>query len=395
MKQIHYFNPTAELAVANGHVSYQPPAQLQAFEADLACLPMVYAHIGDLVAVQHKLPQHLIDSWESAGLQVPVFVEKDELPRICASGQYRLQPWANSPNLARIFLPYNHHEKKGIANLSIPQWDSRLQDLSSRSSAADIWGKLANEGFAKTEDIPDSCADIAMVQAAVARKGRSVIKLSHTSSGRGIFFADNAIAEADLTRIKNQIAHGCIVDKWRDKIADFSMHFAPSGSGAEYLGWTQMHNTPTGRYLGSELHTDDILQAGGHTLHIRELLAPLQEFYTKHLPESIYMQMHNGPVGIDMLMYRSEDGRPAIHPCVEINARHTMGYVCLSLKKLLHPDAKGIFHILHLPQGVEHECIRKQAESQLVTEGGKIRRGSLPLTDYTHGARFAAMLTVL
>lgn len=394
MKLLHYFNPTAELAISNGCVSYQPPANLQAFEADLACLPMVYSSQGDSVAVSAEPPQFLLELWHTAGLLVPDFIQTNRIAALTADKPHRLVPWANSPNLRRIFPPYNTNEKKGIPHLYIPEWNSTMADLSSRSAACDIWTNLVHEGFVEQEDIPISCRTVTELVSAVGHKGRSVVKLNHTSSGRGIYFAEGKLADADLVRIRKQMNSGCIVDQWYDRVADFSMHFVPTHSGAEYIGWSEMHNSPAGKYIGNSLRHTDRLCVAGHEFCMIELLSPLQEFYTRHLPPSLYMHLHNGPIGIDMLLYTDDSGIIRIHPCVEINARRTMGYVSLSLKKLLHREAQGIFSIQHFPAGAEKECTRMQAESPLYISEGKIRHGILPLTDYTHGAKFVAMLTV-
>lgn len=394
MKRVHYFNPTAELAVSNGCVSYQPPLLLQAFETDLACLPMVYSSAGDGVAVSVEPPQFLSELWHTAGLSVPDFITANRLATLTADKPCRLIPWANSPNLRRIFPPYNAHEKKGIPQLYLPGWDLTMAELSSRDAAEGIWQSLVHERFVRQDDLPVSCRTAEELEAAVACKGRAVIKLNHTSSGRGVYFADRKIVDADMGRIRKQIAGGCIVDRWYDKIADFSMHFVPKQSGAEYIGWSEMHNSPTGKYIGNTIRHTDRLHAGGREFCMDELLSPLQDFYARHLPQSIYMHRHDGPIGIDMLLYVDENGLIQIHPCVEINARHTMGYVSLSLKKLLHRDALATYSILHFPEGAEKECARLQAGSPLFISEGKIRHGILPLTDYTRGAKFVATLTV-
>lgn len=394
MERLHYFNPTAELAISNGCASYQPPVNLQVFEADLACLPMVYSSSGDSIVVTVETPEFLIDIWRLAGLTIPEFLPYEKLANLTSVRPHRLQPWANSPNLRRIFPHYNAHEKKGIPQLFVPEWDSTMTELSSRSASMGIWDLLVSEGLACREDVPIFCSSMGQVEQAVSQIGRAVVKLSHTSSGRGIYFADGHIAEADKARIRKQITGGCIVDRWYDKIADFSMHFVPEKQAAKYIGWSEMYNSSKGKYIGNVIRHSNRLKVGGNEFCMDELLRPLQDFYERHLPQSIFMHHHDGPIGIDMLLYRDDSGAMKIHPCVEINARHTMGYVSLSLKKLLHQEALGTFAVHHFPEGAERECKRMHAESPLYISEGRIRHGFVPLTDYTRGAKFVATLTV-
>ncbi len=394
MKHLHYFNPTAELAVANGCLSYQPPLALQRFEYDLACIPMLYSGCDATIAVQYGVPQHLIDMWQYVGLETPSFAPMSTLPQLCKEQKFRLQPWANSPNLRRIFPAYNENERKGLQQLEIPEWHPELNLLSRRDTALPIWKELVAYGLAIDEDIPVFCNTMGELESAVAAKERSVIKLNHTSSGRGLFFVNGKISPVDKARITKQISHGCIVENQREKIADFSIHFAPKENKVAFLGWTEMHNGVNGRYHGNAVSNSETIRLETENININEMLEPILKFYSERLRTSPYMQIQNGPVGIDMLLYRGSDGNIMLHPCVEINARHTMGYVSLSLKKLLHQNAHGTFTIQHFPQGAERSVAEITANSPIQMEDGKIRRGCAPLSDYTHGAEFVALLNV-
>ncbi|MBZ4677162.1 MAG: hypothetical protein JG782_1782, partial [Anaerophaga sp.] len=47
VSKLFLFNPTNELAIANGQVSYMPPANLRRFENDLASLPWILSDEDD------------------------------------------------------------------------------------------------------------------------------------------------------------------------------------------------------------------------------------------------------------------------------------------------------------------------------------------------------------
>lgn len=40
---------------------------------------------------------------------------------------------------------------------------------------------------------------------------------------------------------------------------------------------------------------------------------------------------YDGPLGIDMMLYRDENGKIALNPCVEVNLRMTMGMVTAAM----------------------------------------------------------------
>ena len=53
-ENIFYFNPTCELAIANGSFSYMPPRLLRDFEQDCASLPFLFASPNDFYSDRKK-----------------------------------------------------------------------------------------------------------------------------------------------------------------------------------------------------------------------------------------------------------------------------------------------------------------------------------------------------
>ena len=60
--------------------------------------------------------------------------------------------------------------------------------------------------------------------------------------------------------------------------------------------------------------------------------------------DDIVAPHYNGPVGIDMMMYRDEHGKIAVNPCVEVNLRMTMGMVTAAMGS--HHNLRGDFSII-------------------------------------------------
>jgi hypothetical protein len=101
-------------------------------------------------------------------------------------------------------------------------------------------------------------------------------------------------------------------------------------------------------------------------------------------------------VGVDMMICHEPEGM-CIHPCVEINYRHTMGYVARVIAdRLLAEGAQGQFMIQHFRT---HEQLTSFVDESkfsfpLNIKQGKILSGFLPLVPITpHSLNLAYILT--
>ena len=68
---VFYFNPTCELAVANGEFSYMPPKLLREFEEDCSILPFVFATPDDVVLTDKKPSAAFTKKLTEAGFELP------------------------------------------------------------------------------------------------------------------------------------------------------------------------------------------------------------------------------------------------------------------------------------------------------------------------------------
>src|SRR5665648_132942 len=73
---IFLFNPTCELAVANGSENYMAPAQLRKFEDELSTLPWILANSMDIILADKVPSQQFTDQLESVGFRLPTFLKK-------------------------------------------------------------------------------------------------------------------------------------------------------------------------------------------------------------------------------------------------------------------------------------------------------------------------------
>jgi hypothetical protein len=102
---------------------------------------------------------------------------------------------------------------------------------------------------------------------------------------------------------------------------------------------------------------------------------------------------YHGPLGIDSLIFRDENGLLKINPCLEINWRYTMGHVAIEIEKHLVGDRPGIFGI-YFSQGVSfaNYAAAMMKRYPIVRLGEFVARGFLPLTGYRENQSFGAYM---
>ena len=130
---------------------------------------------------------------------------------------------------------------------------------------------------------------------------------------------------------------GCVyLEPWLDRVREFGLQFdLLPGGDVNLAGCTELLCGADGRYLGSrfELFPEELpndVCAGGQTLDmVREAAHRVAECgYT-------------GPLGIDVLWYRTTSGHIAVRPLMDLNPRWTMGRLSLSLRRFLQPGEAG------------------------------------------------------
>ena len=103
---VFYFNPTCELAVANGSFSYQPPLLLQEMENDLSILPFVFCTENVFVLTEASPSTVFLQKLEKFGFELPQFCSLAELESLPDGSFEAIYPWGWSP--ATHFLSLIH-----------------------------------------------------------------------------------------------------------------------------------------------------------------------------------------------------------------------------------------------------------------------------------------------
>lgn len=161
--------------------------------------------------------------------------------------------------------------------------------------------------------------------------GDAVIKLPWSSSGRGVFYSGN---QSNIIKIIDSgiRKYGYItIEKKLDKIIDFAAIYKVHNGVVAFDGYSLFNNVNSTIYNGNTVAPQNVIHdlicmsgvdpketVTGSIRHLEQVISPILPWY-------------NGCIGVDMMVYRNTDGKPAIAPCIEINIRRTMGYLALRL----------------------------------------------------------------
>ena len=307
---IHIFNPENDMALADGHAGYTPPASIRQMRRQLAWLPKWWAADDDFV-------------WDGQE-PIPPLAEGDEI-----------RPWGWSPALI--------HELRaaGVADTFLPTAEAmeQLRQLSHRQTAVEALRRIHSEGLAGAFLRGESrlCHSLEEVEETKQEWGDVLLKAPWSSSGKGLMAATAPNAEGWIGRTLRQ--QGSVVAERRlERLADFALLFWLDGQGGvEYRGLSLFMTNETGAYTGNWLAPEG--QKLGWLMQYLppEPLVEVRRWWEERLTHYAY----RGPVGIDMMLCPQ-----GLCPCVEINWRMTMGHVAEALTHQGH-TGKLLVHYIY------------------------------------------------
>ena len=303
---LYIFNPENDMALADGHAGYTPPAQIQQMRRELWWLPGWWASDDDIV-------------WNGED-------------RLNLSDDTRILPWGWSPAL-------RHQLKQAGVQESLLPTEERIEhirQLSHRQTAITLLQELREqlplEGHIAGESM--LCHNMNEVEETVAQYGDAMLKSPWSSSGRGVKSISNSLLEGKDSSHRESwegsawVHHvlktqgSIVVERLLHKLTDFALEFWLDGKGGvEYRGLSLFYTNERGAYLGNWVAPE------GQKLQWLTGYIPLQylQEIRRWWEERLKRFDYSGPVGIDMML--AQEG---ICPCIEVNWRWTMGLVsCL------------------------------------------------------------------
>ncbi|MBI9064828.1 MAG: hypothetical protein JEZ14_22775 [Marinilabiliaceae bacterium] len=396
-KTLFYYNPTCEMAIENGTMSYMPPENLKQFEQDIAPLMGFAGSTSDKIICEHQPDVQFISFWKKANKHFPQFISIEESKALSPGSIDQIIPWGWSYAL-------KHHLKHLIPGLSpemrIPEVSSNeFRQFCSRLTSV----RMAKQLFKKQDQLPSiahhpsipkilSSTD-AVLDYFYNHPQGIILKTLWSSSGRGLcLLRTKREFEQAKPWIKARIKQHqfIIAEPLLNKAQDASFQFMIKHDGTyEALGINYFDTDGSGRFqkehfgipskIQSHLPQDDIW--------IDEISALLIE----SMQELNIHDHYQGSVGIDVLFFHDDTGTIRLMPFIEVNLRYNMGLINLNIKKHIHPDSTGDWQITPFKNGewsdFYHQHMKKHPA---IYKDSLLREGFMPLTPRHPESRFAA-----
>lgn len=339
--KLHIFNPEHDIALATNVRRFTAPHAARQLRSDLGFLPALWADDGDMVLVDDvetavRRSRHLKQFMADV-----LFVTIDDFRQIWRQNYdlysgLKASPWGWDWGVAETLLKTRMPRYAYISFMK--RYISDIRRVSSRRWAAEnllvpLRESLPFETVGEAKYIDDA-SDLSFSE------GHPVVwKAPWSSSGRGIrYIHDRQQFERNLSWARRVIAQqkGIMVEPYYQKVFDFAMEFETT---SERVRNTYSYNLV---YKGLSLFTT---KNGAYTGNIIATERAKREILSKYIPENVLEILKNkivelmkpvaediyhGPFGVDMMIV-SEGGKLAVHPCVELNLRRTMGHVALSI----------------------------------------------------------------
>ena len=401
MNNLYIYNPTSEMALANGTVSYMPPKNLQTFEKDLAFLPSFFAENDDIIIMDVKPDEDYIRMWQGLGLAHLNYLSLSEIK---ASEKYNhLRPWSWNQTV--------HHKFKNIlTNCSddfkrSPNylWNNDHKLFFSRNSANRVQ-KSISENIVNHHVVSIPCPAINIysieeIQNWLKNNRKAILKMPWSSSGRGIHIInDESGKNINYDWIKGAIKQQGFItaEPLHNKVFDFSFQLNIKRSGEiECLGYSYFINDSKGHFMGGNINWPHKKDSISDFLNNQTL-----EEATKLLIKAIKCinphELYEGPIGIDAIVYIDDRGKYKIHPCVDINWRYNMGLINIKLPQFVYEKSIGKWLVGSFKPGEWNLFIQRNKETNpLIIVEDKIESGFINMTPPNENAKFGVWMEVL
>lgn len=398
---VYYFNPTCELAVANGSFSYMPPLLLQEMERGLSILPFIFCTEKDYVLTEKLPSESFLNILKNAGFNLPRFCSLNELESMPDGSFDTIVPWGWSP--AAHFKLKNLKGKCSDKFKKSPvfSWDESYKQLFERSTSlhvlSDLLTQNPSEFLIDAAKIGSIITEVSEIEFLLEKQSALVLKAPISSSGRGV----QIIRNKKLNTSNKQWISGVlkqqkylVAEPYLEKNSDFSFQFRINDeSKTEYLGYTVFNTNSNGQYKESLIHPDwNNSFPNRGTSELNEMIELTSERVKEALNRSIYAKLHRGYLGVDALIF-THLGQLKIQPCLEINCRLNMGILTMILEKKVDRYTKGKFELYSGKTGKFADFVLEQQQSNPPEiQNGKLKSGFLLLTEPDIQNKFGAYI---
>lgn len=309
------------MALAVGSDHYTPPVSVVQLRRRMAMLPALYAMPGDAILVVDNIPDTEIcqlEHFAELKSDVDIFHPYDKDIDWSA---YRANPWGWNHQIARFL----HENCPGLTGIPDRTSIDTLRKLAHRSTTIDILTAIPPE-YRRKIYMPLCLNNIGDVMNYCSNHQDIFIKAPWSSSGRGIIRTAGMSAEQveQWSRGIIRSQGSVLVEHAYNKVLDFATEWNIENGVATFLGVSVFHTSNRGKYqgniTGSQQYLMDVIMESAPRFGMDVINTQRSAL------QSVIGDKYNGPLGIDMMVCQEGD----IHPCVEINLRHTMGSIIIN-----------------------------------------------------------------
>lgn len=395
---VFYFNPTCELAVANGSFSYMPPRLLRDFEKDCSVLPFVFAKSGDFVLTEKAPSIEFIMRLKNAGFEMPEFCTLQELISGKTETIGSILPWGWSPAAHFYLKELKEKCSPEFRGSPVFNWKDEHKLLFERITSLQFLSDFLKQNpldyLIEKERIGTKVNTIEVIEELLKSQFPLVLKAPLSSSGRGIQILRKQTLNTSnrqwISGILNQQKY-LIAEPFLNKVVDFSYQFRISNDEPEYLGYSVFETNSNGQYQSTLIHPE-IKQVISTEMETK--ISTTAFLLKETLKNSGYAKWHRGFLGIDALIYSEIEGL-RIQPCIEINSRMNMGILTKKFESHIHKDSTGRFELFFGSPGEFMKFANEKTHKNILKmKNGTISSGFLSLIEPDENKQFGAYIEV-
>lgn len=380
--RLYFFNPDADLALADNGTNYIAPASARRMARDLALLPVWYAGADSAVLASSAYNADFLQQMRRSFPLQAVLATEPELPDYAGA---EILPWGWNPAVRSYLLKGGIRESR----LPAPRLLAAYRRLSSRLQAMMVTRRITGcypRYTCGEHHLIDNMADCGRI---VDAMHVCLLKTPWSGSGKGLNWCLHGFTEPVFRWCGRVLKEQGFLtaEPIYDKVEDFALEFYSDGQGGvRFAGYSLFSTNEHGAYAGNLLASDGQIETAVARYIPLDALMCIRASLCTELA-AIYGNTYTGYLGVDMMICRREGKEEyAVHPCVEINMRMNMGVVArLFYENFVAPRSTGRFCIEYFSVNDALRARHRQdmQDYPLVVEKGRIISGYLPLVPVT------------
>lgn len=399
MHRLFVFNPGNEAALAHiDKTSYTPTARVQRLSIDLYSLCRFLGDSSDIVWCPYA-PEEAPIACSPTGSTIRHLMADD-----IANTSFILTPWGAAPPAYSSWIKAANTTE--LPELIRPPEIAELRRLTDRSMSVDLLKALDAAGYRTPPMLsPEWITTEEELHTYLERRAGVAIlaKLPYSSSGRGLIPLSTTPTYEEINNVRRALKKNgrLSLEPRLKRESDWAMEWYSDGIGqVHFLGYSHFETSRLGHYEGNRLATEERLRADfaeriGDGNKQRQLEVAMQLALSQ-----LYGHFYQGPLGVDMLFYESEEEqevhRLALHPAIEINCRYTMGHLSIELmRRLVNPSTRATYHIHTAGSSESLQAFADEIARLHPTaydSQGLLTRGFLQLTPIKKDTQFLAYI---